>query len=67
MYPCVSAGASNRRATRAPCCGARAIRELRFVWVESLLGTAALGLALLVLLRAGYTVAGVTLAALLYW
>jgi hypothetical protein len=35
--------------------------------VESLLGTAALGLAHLVLLRAGYTVEGVTLAALLYW
>jgi len=47
--------------------GAPAIRELRLVWVETLLGGIGLVLMVGVLLRAGFSFVGLALAALLGW
>ena len=47
--------------------GAASIRELRVVWVEALLGAAGTVLLLALVLRAGYSTAGVALAVLLGW
>lgn len=47
--------------------GAARIREVRMVWVEALLGSGALVLAVLVVLTSAFSLSGVVLAVLLAW